>query len=467
MNESDPKNEELDDYGHDRRKTIKRLGGIAAGATIAVAGIATEYNRRHEERLRNLGRIVRFLGGEAPNETISIRGRKLDYPAFLKVCKETVGIKTDSISGVSLGQMAKDYGTMIFVEEIHGPSFRTNPLVENAWLQATRVRGIASRIPITASYGYAQIQAERARTTAMIYGEGLKRLGFLTAEDAKALNSPEIADHDVDTILRLQEDDTVLYGALSFIELYGQYAPETPSEDTKANSQRLFELALSGYTMLRDAPLVARQQTKLNEILIAKGFPPNVLIDIDGTAGENTRTVAYALFQSETPDEEKLDAQWHQSVNALFSEQNTDLRIGALRRMAERRYSTIMSAHSTALGACLRPSSHTSLENKFMRFIHERDSGFFDTISDKKLFETNINFSQGAFEDVWTRLIDQFKQDILFDEKYAGYVPTLYKPSRAPMFTGSQNVLERLAIADRIRRGKISPARKFLEGKRS
>ena len=65
------------------------------------------------------------------------------------------------------------------------------------------------------------------------------------------------------------------------------------------------------------------------------------------------------------------------------------------------------------------------------------------------------------------KLEDQFRRDIFFDEKYTGYVPTLYKPSRAPMFTGPQNVLERLAIAEDIRTGKTFPAREFLEGKRS
>src|SRR3989338_660738 len=224
--DSEPKSKGLDSKGSERRQVMKAVGkAVGAGAVIASVGLpALEYKRRHDERLRNLGRIVSFLYGETPGETISIRGRKLDYPAFIKICRDTVGIETDSVGGVSLEQIVKDYGTMVSVEEMHGPSFHTNPLVDDAWLQMTRVKGVPSRGPIVASYGYAQMQAGSARTTALKYRDGLATQGFLTSQEADFLSkNPGVDDYKIATLLRLKEDDSVFYGASSFIELYQQY----------------------------------------------------------------------------------------------------------------------------------------------------------------------------------------------------------------------------------------------------
>ena len=52
-----------------RRNVLKWMVGIGAGAAIGGVGAKMEYDRRHKERLQNLGRIVAFLSGEADAET--------------------------------------------------------------------------------------------------------------------------------------------------------------------------------------------------------------------------------------------------------------------------------------------------------------------------------------------------------------------------------------------------------------
>lgn len=456
---------------------LNRRAFLGAVGAVGTAGLL-EYNRETKGRETQTDRIGDVLRGESSQDEIAdnileIKGKKLNSEQFVQLIREILGhraIKTEEAKELMLS-----YSDMVEVEAGFGHGLNSLSVFEKVDPYARKVTG--GRVVTANSFGYGQVNPESARGIALANQEGLIKAGVLTDQQILKLKDPNFSKEKIVEMLKLTEDENLIYGFLIFYEAYNHYGRDKKGllHSDHLQDSRAFSLAVSAYSAKLESPRAAKIQTYLNEMLISDsalrkaviqdlGWPEGRLMDIDGDLGESSLQLMEAVsklpeiqvqFPKELRAKDKdsneqrmqvmqnwLDAvksKWKSRIDKFIKEQNPEHpQHGVLGELVSRRY---MAANKAYL-IIKRMAGEEKAKNIYRPFVEGRKGDFAAILKSKEVFEKKLPGC--SYQDFIEELVKAMPRILRFDDRFSGYVPTAFGKPRVPIVSNPKNIFERV-----------------------
>lgn len=467
-----------------RRDFLKAAAATAVGFAIGAFGAerATSYVKSESaERSNLLEQTCEYLLGKS-SERRTFMGKELSYKQFLRLLGE---LADPPARRSELKAVLDSFTYMLKVEDSFGGPFNTLPVLEE--LQLFRERNLQQhlstigidkrKLVLADSFGFGQIQPRTAANVALAKAQTLKSHGMLTDAQIAQLRQENLEHHTIAEILDLRGDGNVLISFLCFYDCVSLYSRSTGGavhgglsfperrgslQPIRSANPRGFTLAVAAYSAGLDAPMVAKAQTYINELIMTHPFfraksTASKPLAVDGDVGSGTLHAMKEVgrvFGFDVPDSiagknlKALDAwllhtrqHWREGMDSFLSSDDRH-NPETIRRMTQYRYS-LQVKHYTILK---RYMGDTVAHDLFVSFIDQRNQDFLDVIDHPDRFMKISGRGRASYD----RYIKRFSQEIdyrfKFDEQFKGYIPTHFKLPRKPL-ADPMNVPARVILA--------------------
>ena len=226
------------------------------------------------ERSQVIQEVVAYLRGEDPTTQLDIYGKALSYDAFIQTIQK---IATPRLSEEEAKFVVTSFASMIESADAFGEDYNSIPMVEEIDYAMEKETG--ETWSLATSFGIGQLQPEVAKNTAIAYGHELEKAGLLTSDTLIKLKGPSVQEWEVVEALDLKffkssdkDNDEIGYGnilmsVLAYYDGLSSFAmTKNNTLDTRIKGNT--KLAVTSYIIGKNAPVIARIQTHINDMMI-------------------------------------------------------------------------------------------------------------------------------------------------------------------------------------------------------
>ncbi len=452
---------------------VKSLGAAAVGGSVLALEAKSVIDREARERSQELTNVYEFLRGNT-DQTMNIFGAERDYNEVCDLLRE---LCNPPITQKELEALLDSFISMMEIEDKFAGSLNVIPLLEDLefarekyfqdGLHAVGVK--KDTLLLSNTFGYGQIHPDTARMIVLDKQEKFLQLNVLTKEALQQLGRDDLAYYETSDLLDLRGGGNLIISFLAFFEGCNLYARSTGGavhgglsfpdnrgalQPMRHQNPRGFTLAISAYSAGLEAPMVAKAQTYMNEMLLTDDAnqPQSVemLLDIDGDIGDRTldamrKTAERYHFpfpedlalHPKNMDEQRrqlvaLDQwleharkNWRASVEGLSKNEQQPNPL-TLSNLVRYRYS-FQVRHYQLLK---KHAGEEQAKKLFLEFVDRREEEFLHVIVDPDAYErlTGRRDHQAYLQELFATFADR----MAFDERYKGYIPTNFKLASQP-----------------------------------
>lgn len=464
------------------RRTLLKMGATAGAALLAgKLGLDMYVDSEGEKRSNRLTKVCNYLSGTS-SERKRFMGRELTYKEFLRVVGELINPPARQ---EELKAVLDSFTYMLKVEDSFGDPYNTLPALED--LQDFRERHVQSALDrvginrrtlaFASSYGFGQIQPRTAAEVVTAKADVLRQHGILTNEQITELQQRTINDHRIVEILDLRGEGNLLISFLLFYDCINLYSRSTGGvvhgglhlpdqrgtlQPIRAINPRGFTLAVAAYSAGVRAPMVAKAQTYINELLMTNPVlreknPSLRSLAIDGDAGRGTMDAMRQIgrfygFDGDVRNNLVSIDDWLSHTRSIWQESMDHFLASGeshkpemIRLLVQDRYS-LQIENYMLLRRYAKPGQKTIPRNLLYSFVDNRDPSFLDSISNPEHFMALTGRDSEGYKRYIQRFTREIQGRLKFDEQYKGYIPTFFRAPQKP-FADPVNVAGRIILA--------------------
>ena len=458
-----------------RREFLGRAAGIASALLFLKVGGDAYMKHDTERRSGELQKAAKFLLG-ASKERMNFFGKELNYQEFCSLVREMVDppIQTHA----QLAALLDSFVYMMEVEDTFAGHLNVWEVLEDAEFfrekhlqkHLDKVGIPKDKMILADSFGFGQIQPATAVMLVMDKESKFRDSGTVDEKQLARLKDKDIPFYEISEILGLQSGGNLLLSFLYFYECSNLFSRSTGGTihgslefpDQRGQLQPLryvnprgFSLAISAYSAGLEAPMVAKAQTYLDELLLVnsdfrKRMGDTKKLVIDGDSGPLCRQAFQRraeilgfpppkdlALKPKTMEEQRrllkaLDTwlagtqeTWRDSMNSFLNSHAAD-EPAAMHSLAESRYS--LQIKNYLLLKKFMPDEKA--RQMFFDFIDQRSGDFLNGLDDAAVFQ---RITGSRDHDKYIRSFKRMvREQIDFDERFKGNVPTHFQLANLP-----------------------------------
>ncbi len=458
-----------------RREFLGKAAGVASALLFSQVGVDAYMKYDTQKRSAELKKAAQFLLG-ASKERMNFLGKELNYQEFCSLVRDVVDPPIQKHA--ELAALLDSFVYMMEVEDTFAGHLNVWKGLEDAeFFREKHLQkhldkvGISKEKAVLAdSFGFGQIQPATAVMLVMDKESKFRESGTVNEKQLARLKEKDVPFYEISEILGLQSGGNLLLSFLYFYECSNLFSRSTGGAihgglefpDQRGQLQPLryvnprgFSLAISAYSAGLEAPMVAKAQTYLDELLLlnsdfAKRMGDTKKLVIDGDIGPMClqafqRSAEILGFQApkdlalkpKTMEEQRrllkaldtwlsgVQSAWRGSMDGFFN--SHDVKEPALlRSLAESRYS--LQIKNYLLLKKFMPDEKA--RQMFFDFMDQRGGDFLNGLDDAEIFQ---NSTGSRDHDKYVKSFQRMvREHIDFDERFKGYVPTHFQLASLP-----------------------------------
>jgi hypothetical protein len=459
------------------RKEFIAGGAMAVGAVGLVVG---EYKLEKSiaERSERVKNIANFFRGKETKATLKIFNRELNYEALAKILQTAVTPPIKTLTQTK--ELMFAFADMIEVEDKFDKPYNSAPLLEQT---DQAVEAIAHRnVPITASFGYSQINPFTALRLASANKDSLgQSFSGMSAQLQKfqGRSAEKILDKEIVDALDLSGNGNLVFGFQAFYEVYNIYGRDAQGNlhTNRQEDPRVFSLAVAGYSGTPLTPITAKIQAMAREASLYRHLnnsdSATNLLSVDGALGKQTKTAVLGEFPDGVQTqmvqfdqarglEAKLLAwegvckavktEWQQKFSSLLTELRRSKDPEVIALLLAGRYSAInsldglLNQYAGAYTGIEKTQKLAKIKEMYEAFFVSRDPALLNLVRNEQAF--NQVFPEYYHSEFLDAVLNLLEGSVKFDNRYKGVIPTGFIKRR---FADDINIARRVALGHKIK----------------